>query len=114
MGEMTEYKRWCESNGYKPSNAKALAKYYNELKIKKERFIRSKMSLHGDTVESLAEFIGIARQTLSRKIYSEAKFTLAELILIKQHYNLTDEEFIELCTQEVAEDEYTRGSEAVK
>lgn len=114
MEEMTDYKSWCESKGYKPSNAKALVEYYNEIKIKKTRFIKSKMTLHGDTIESLAEFLGLARQTLSRKINGEAKFTLAELILIKKRYNLTDEEFIELCTKEAAEYEYTRSSEAVK
>ena len=112
MEEAKEYKDWCSDKGYKPSDTKAL-KEYNELK--RISMFRSKMNLYGDnTLDSLADYLGIARQTLSRKLNGEADFTQTEMSMIKIRYNLTDEEFTQIFTKEINQDEHSRSSEVVK
>lgn len=66
-----------------------------------ERLIRSKMILYGDTFETLGEYLGLTRQTLSKKVSGEADFTQTEMSLIKKRYELTDEEFAQIFTKEV-------------
>lgn len=112
MEEVKEYKEWCVAKGYKPSNTNAL-KEYNELK--RISMLRSKMSLYGDnTLDSLADYLGIARQTLSRKLNGEADFTQTEMSMIKIRYNLTDEEFTQIFTKGINCDEYSTSSETIK
>lgn len=112
MEEAKEYKEWCITKGYKPSNANAL-KEYNELK--RISMFRSKMNLYGDnTLDSLADYLGIARQTLSRKLNGEADFTQTEMSMIKIRYNLTNEEFTQIFTKEIYQDEHSRSSEVIK
>lgn len=67
-----------------------------------ERMLRSKMTLNGDTQEKLAAYLGITRQTLSKKISGEYDFTQTEMSLIKNRYELSDEEFAQIFTKEVA------------
>lgn len=52
----------------------------------------SKMKLHEDTGNSLAQFLNIAHSTLSLKINGKADFTQREITLIKERYNLTADE----------------------
>lgn len=112
MDEAKEYKEWCMTKGYKQNDITAL-KEYNELK--RISMFRSKMNLYGDnTLDSLADNLKIARQTLSRKISGEADFTQTEMSMIKLRYNLTDEEFAQLFIKEINQDECTRSSETVK
>lgn len=115
MEEAKEYKEWCLNRGYKTSSTKALTEYYEEKKTKRMRLFRSKMSLYGDdTLDSLAEHLGIARQTLSKKINGEADFTQTEMSKIKIRYQLTYEEFSQIFTKESLQNESARCSEEVK
>lgn len=84
-------------------------------KEQRGRLFRSKMSLYGDdTLDTLAEYLGVVRQTLSRKINGETDFTQTEMSLIKIRYNLTNEEFAQLFAKEIKQDEYSRSSEVAK
>jgi hypothetical protein len=57
------------------------------------------MVLYGDNMESLAEYLGINRATLSRKISGEADWKQREMIMIKDRYKLTDEKFAQIFTK---------------
>lgn len=46
---------------------------------------------HGDTVATLAEYLGIKRVTLSAKINNKSDFKQAEIYLIGKRYNFTAE-----------------------
>lgn len=84
-------------------------------KEQRGRLFKSKMSLFGDdTINSLADYLGIARQTLSRKLNGEADFTQTEMSLIKIRYNLSDEEFTRIFAKEITQDEHSRSSEIAK
>lgn len=54
--------------------------------------LESKMKLFGDTGGSLAEYLNIARSTLSAKINGKAEFNQKEIMLIKAKYELSAEE----------------------
>lgn len=54
--------------------------------------LREYVDKYNDTLENLAEYLGIAYQTLSRKMNGHVDFTLSELRKIKRRYNLTDEQ----------------------
>lgn len=78
-----------------------------------ERFLKAEMIIYGDDLNSLAEFLGMTRQTLSRKI-KEGTFTQDEMNKIKNRYDLSDEKFVQIFTKEETENECDRSSEAVK
>lgn len=56
--------------------------------------LESVMKLHRDNGQTLADFLGIARQTFSSKINETrgAEFTQGEIMLIKEKYNLSASE----------------------
>lgn len=58
--------------------------------------LRSEMVLYGDTYETLSKVLGIATQTLGNKIngYNGSQFTQHEIVLIRDRYNLTDNEVV--------------------
>lgn len=60
--------------------------------------LRAEMALYGDNYESLSKFLGIAVQTLGNKVnrYKGAQFTQSEIIQIRERYNLTDNEVVEI------------------
>ena len=60
--------------------------------------LRSKMALFGDTVQSLAKHLGIARQSLSAKIKGQngAEFNQGEIDSIKRKYNLSASEVVDI------------------
>lgn len=77
------------------------------------RKLLSVMALHGDTYESLSEFLGIHRVTLSKKIQGKADFTQTEMSKIKERYKLSNEDFALMFTMEGANnDENQRSIEA--
>lgn len=78
-----------------------------------ERFLKAEMIIYGDDLNSLGEFLGMTRQTLSRKI-KEGTFTQDEMNKIKNRYNLSDEKFVQIFTKEEKQNECDRSSEAVK
>lgn len=56
------------------------------------------MRLHGDTGTSLAKHMGIARSTFSMKINETngAEFTQGEIALIKEKYELSAEDVVDI------------------
>ena len=58
----------------------------------------SKMKWHGDRNEDLAEAIGISQSRFSAKLNATdgAEFTMGEIRMIKDRYNLTSEEIDEI------------------
>ena len=64
------------------------------------RLLKAEMILYGDNLNTLSEYLGIAHQTLSRKISGKADFTQSEMIKIKERYKLSDEDFGKIFTKE--------------
>lgn len=60
--------------------------------------LESVMKLHGDTGTSLSVFLGIARSTFSAKLNETngAEFTQGEISKIKNKYELTAPEVVEI------------------
>lgn len=60
--------------------------------------LNSKMALYGDNNESLAKALGLSPQRLSAKKNNTngAEFTQSEIQIIKERYNLTDTEVVEI------------------
>lgn len=58
--------------------------------------LKSKMIAYGDNSNKLAEALGIAKVTLSRKLNNNADFTNRETAFIVNRYNLTAEETINI------------------
>lgn len=58
----------------------------------------SKMALYGDNNESLARALNLSPQRVSAKKNSTngAEFTQSEIQIIKERYNLTDKEVVEI------------------
>ena len=78
-----------------------------------ELLLKFEMLKFGDTTTSLAEYLGIARQTCFNKI-KEGKFTQDEMTKIKIRYNLNNEQFTKIFTKEFILNESNRSSETVK
>lgn len=59
-----------------------------------KRELEALMKLNGDTGNTLAEFLGIARSTFSAKLNGTngAEFTVREIRAIKERYNLSAEQ----------------------
>ena len=70
-----------------------------------ERYLKSKMTLYGDTHETLAFYLGLARQTVAKKISGESDWTQTEMSMIKTRYNLDNEEFAKIFTKDVPTNE---------
>lgn len=58
--------------------------------------LRSHMLLHEDTIELLAESLGISRQTLSSRMNGHTKFKTDEIVSIANRYNLGSDEILEI------------------
>lgn len=56
-------------------------------------FLKAKMVLHGDTIQTLAAAIGINRQNASLKINGKRCFKQNEIALIAWRYKLNPQEF---------------------
>ena len=54
--------------------------------------LKSKIVLHGDTMSSLADHLGISRQTLTLKVSGANDFNQSEIKSIIIKYGLTPEE----------------------
>jgi hypothetical protein len=54
------------------------------------------MILKGDTQESLAKALGIARPSLNIKINNKGVFKLSEINIISKRYDLTPDEVTEM------------------
>ena len=66
--------------------------------------LKAKMALHGDNGTDLAAALGISPSGVSNRLNGNQPFTLAEVQIIIERYNLTPEEVIAIFfTQKVAE-----------
>lgn len=54
--------------------------------------LREQIDRHNDKLESLASYLNITYQTLSKKMNEHVDFTRSEIMKIKQRYNLTAEQ----------------------
>ena len=64
--------------------------------------LRGAMLLHGDTMNDLAEALGIAYQTLSMKMNANgSEFTQGEIAVIRERYKLSDEQVIQIFFEEL-------------
>lgn len=58
-----------------------------------KKLFESKMKLFGDTDKTLAQYLGLARATVSaKKNETNTEFTKSEIDKIKKRYSLTAEE----------------------
>lgn len=71
----------------------------------KKNVLFSKMALFGDSVEMLAEYLGITRQTLTQKIEGKSQFKTDEMKMIIKRYKLTPEEAHEIFLDEEDEED---------
>lgn len=79
------------------------------------RMLRAEMALYGDTIESLADYLGIHRVTCSKKICGASDFNQTEMSLIKKRYSLSDEKFAQIFGEkENVQSEDQRSSTAIK
>lgn len=58
--------------------------------------LRIQMILHNDSVASLAECLGLNRQSVSNKIKGKREFKQSEIAKIAERYSLTLEEVKEI------------------
>jgi len=58
--------------------------------------LRSKMVLHNDTIESLAHYLGISRQTLSGRMNGHTPFKSHEVMQIADRYHLGSDEIVNI------------------
>lgn len=58
------------------------------------KLLKMKMIKYGDDVASLAECLGITRQTLSSKINGNREFKQSEIDMIADRYDLTPHEVV--------------------
>ena len=65
------------------------------MKVNKN-LLKSKMVLNNDSNKTLASKLNITEGSMSNKINSKNKFTPEEMNFIREDYNLTDVEFIDI------------------
>lgn len=56
------------------------------------RLLKSKMVLHDDTADDLAELFGVHRATVYAKMRGANEFIVSEIMAIKNRYNLSAED----------------------
>lgn len=69
----------------------------------KKNVLFSKMALFSDSIETLAEYLSITRQTLTQKIEGKSQFKQKEIKMIAVRYKLTPEETHEIFLEEEEE-----------
>ena len=62
----------------------------------KRNLFNSKMALFNDNLTTLADYLGISRQTLSLKLDNKSDFTQSEIKKIAIRYHLTPDEVNEI------------------
>ncbi len=61
-----------------------------------KNLLKSKMALHNDTMQSLADYLGIARSYVSGKLNGKWEFKQSEIMKIIERYNLTNDEIMQI------------------
>lgn len=72
--------------------------------------LKGVMTLNGDNITMLADYLQISRQTLSLKIDGISDFKLSEIVAICEKYHLTDVQILAIFFNEVHWDEDKRSS----
>lgn len=72
------------------------------------RLLKAQMVLHGDTIQTLADYLGINRQNASIKINAKRDFKQSEIIKIARRYKLSLEEIKSIFCSEGLRYEYER------
>lgn len=67
-------------------------------RIKSPKFKELKVLLlrRNNTYDDLAECVGTTKTTIIRKIFGRSQWSWDEMLKIKEHYELTDEEFMNI------------------
>ena len=60
------------------------------------RKLKSRMILFEDTMQTLAEYLGISRQTLSGRMNGHSSFKTDEIVMIADRYSLSSEDIVEI------------------
>lgn len=60
------------------------------------KLFKSKLALHGDTYQVIAELLGITRQTLAEKVEGKSQFKQAEIDRLIARWNLTPHEVVQI------------------
>lgn len=73
-----------------------------------KNLFRATMALHGETYNDIAKILGIATNTVSDKINekirisgNKSEFTQAEMFKLKNHWNLSNDEFMQIFFTEI-------------
>lgn len=74
------------------ANSEDLQKEINEICLGTKSRLKEYMSYYDDNFQSLAEFMGISYQSLSKKLNNHVDFKRTEILMIKRRYNLTPEQ----------------------
>ena len=74
------------------ANSEDLQKEINEICLDTKSRLKEYMSYYDDNFQSLAEFMGISYQSLSKKLNNHVDFKRTEILMIKRRYNLTPEQ----------------------
>lgn len=74
------------------ANSEDLQKEINEICSGTKSRLKEYMSYYDDNFQSLAEFMGISYQSLSKKLNNHVDFKRTEILMIKRRYNLTPEQ----------------------
>ena len=62
--------------------------------------LKSHMVLNSDTIGTLAEYLGISRQTLSGRMNGRSRFKLKEIMMIADRYRLDSDAIVEIFLKE--------------
>lgn len=63
------------------------------------------MALHGDSMDSVAELLGITRQTLHDKRNGRSQFKPTEIKVLATHWDLSEDEIVEMFSLKGGNDE---------
>lgn len=80
-------------NDYIFKNAQYMGKEGEQMNTQE---LKAEIMRHGDTCQSLAEFMGISKPTFSHKINGKAEFTRSEIKAIVNRYNLSAQRMAEI------------------
>lgn len=78
-----------------------------------EKLLKIEMIKYGDTRQTLSDYLGVARQTLSRKMKT-GNFKPDEMLKMRTRYKMSDELFVKIFGKGAFSDEHSGSGAAVK
>ena len=73
------------------------------------RLLKSKMVLAGDNVPTLAEYLGQSEANVYHKLSGKISWTLRDIGMISNRYDLTNDEIVEIFIEGCDEDVQANG-----